>query len=538
MFQCSRSSLRPFVLCLAGLFWAPEAPAAPAPPPRLLVDTFSVSEIVATARQVPFGGTLRLEGVTLDGASEALALERFRVFSPDAEIVVHGEAGPRNRPVPNNRYFRGRVVGAPDSLALLTVLEAGMVRGMVWRDGTLYELGGETTGPADSSGSSGIDPRLASRAIDGPRATDDAFECAAGDLPAVTGAEDLQRTVMGSALGERAQASYYSARVAVETDWEFFQRFGNETDAMDYVADLVAYSSSIYDREIDTELYLSHVSLWNHSDDPWTQSSTSCALYEFGQYWNAHHGDVDRTIAHFMSGKNNGGGIAWLGVLCQGGFDVYLNNVCPDLSPRTDEYGGAYGYTGDMDTNFDPTNPSPVWDIVAVSHEIGHNFDSPHTHCYNGIGGSPEPVDECYGSEAGCYAGATSLPCPSGEAGCGTIMSYCHLLGGLSNISLTLGADDPWGTFPYRVPDRMRAHADAVAQGSTCLERITPCTDLTLENETVNKVETYEACGTVRAGNGFHVAEPDGDVTLMGERVILESGFIVESGARLTVDPE
>jgi len=40
-----------------------------------------------------------------------------------------------------------------------------------------------------------------------------------------------------------------------------------------------------------------------------------------------------------------------------------------------------------------------------------------HTHC--------EGLDQCYSGEAGCYSGPTSCP-----AGGGTLMSYCHLLGG------------------------------------------------------------------------------------------------------------
>jgi len=70
-------------------------------------------------------------------------------------------------------------------------------------------------------------------------------------------------------------------------------------------------------------------------------------------------------------------------------------------------------------------------DVLVVGHEIGHNFGSPHTHCY-----SP-PIDNCYNAESGCYSGATSCPAASTINGVpnvtGTLMSYCHLLGGCTS---------------------------------------------------------------------------------------------------------
>jgi hypothetical protein len=128
-----------------------------------------------------------------------------------------------------------------------------------------------------------------------------------------------------------------------------------------------------------------------------------------------------------------------------------------------------------MAGSFDINNPAAVWDIVVVTHEIGHNFNSPHTHCYSGISG-PDPIDECYNGQcgsSGCYCGSESLPagCPASGQGCGTIMSYCHTLGGgLSNMSLTLGTGHPYGVDPVRAPNRMSAHVQSVASSNpACL---------------------------------------------------------------------
>ncbi|HEY3122591.1 MAG TPA: M12 family metallo-peptidase, partial [Thermoanaerobaculia bacterium] len=110
------------------------------------------------------------------------------------------------------------------------------------------------------------------------------------------------------------------------------------------------------------------------------------------------------------SGKPVTGGIAWLGVLCASDFF------------QGGHWGGAYG-VDQVNGNY----PANLWDLISSAHEMGHNFGSPHTHCF-----SP-PIDMCYSGEAGCYSGPVVNPGPLG----GTIMSYCHLLqGGFANIDL------------------------------------------------------------------------------------------------------
>ena len=445
----------------------------------LAVVPFNSADLPAVARSVPVDGELRIEGVFVDegGAPTALVLRRFRVFTPDAKIIVHGEGGTETSlPAPDNAWFQGWMESRPDSTVLFTVRAGGGMRGLVASRGRYWVM---ACGP-DSGG-----PRvgLKLREIDaesefaGKIAN---WSCGVDELQQVSSALDslfLQNSQApdwtAEPLSRTSATVSHTARIAVETDFEFYSIFGNTTDATDYIGDIMGYGSILYSQEVDTSWEIELIHLYTTAADPWNQTSSVCALFEFGRYWNDNFSAVDRTLVHMMSGKSAGGGVAWVGVLCSGPFDYDHGGGC-SLSPQTDNYGGDYGFSGSMTGSFDIDNPAAVWDIVVVTHEIGHNFNSPHTHCYNGISG-PDPVDTCYSGQCsqGCYCGATSLPsgCPGSGQGCGTIMSYCHLLGGgLSNISLNLGTGHLYGVDPVRVPTRMSAHVQSVASSNpACL---------------------------------------------------------------------
>src|SRR5690606_19866260 len=64
--------------------------------------------------------------------------------------------------------------------------------------------------------------------------------------------------------------------------------------------------------------------------------------------------------------------------------------------------------------------PTYNWTVLVLTHELGHNIGSPHTHSCSWPGGA---IDDCYEVEGGCSPGPD--PGPAG----GTIMSYCHLSG-------------------------------------------------------------------------------------------------------------
>ena len=486
------------------------AGAASAPTPRVV--RFEAAALLEAARATPPAGRLTITGVPLgeEEAPATLAVERFEVFTPDARVVVHGAEGTIVQRPPANRYLRGRIEGEVDSRVYLSVLENGEVRGVATRRGEAWLIAGE---PAAMPGRAG--GALRAVAVDvGKIDIDLGFRCDQELLPPIPSRASRASTIPPAppafaVEGPEKALPTHTARVAIETDFEYYDLFDSVTAATNYAGDLIGFAAMVYWDETDTTLAISLVSLWTTAADPWTQASSSlCSLYQFGQYWNANHAGDSRTIAHFLSGRSTGGGVAWVGVLCAGAFSVDLDpddggpipRSCATLTPEVDAYGGAYGFTGSLSGTFQFAHPTVMRDIVAVSHEIGHNFNSPHTHCYAGIGGNPSPVDKCYTSENGgtgdtcngatgtwtlkpaCACGTASLPGPgaltggSNGAGNGTIMSYCHLVGGgFTNVAYTFGLTQTSGVAAARVPSRMASHVAGVASGNpACLAAQAP----------------------------------------------------------------
>ena len=399
----------------------------------------------------------------------SLDLQRIKVFADNAEVFIHSDDSILRRTLPNNIYFSGFIQGSKNNRIFLGFLENGTIRGiMETADGTKYKLS-----------------QLENNQFKLDKPDTDLFT---QNDSRYFNPKDFLELPESEAINQRTQATNqrgpnidYQLTIAIETDYEFYQIFNNINNEVNYITDLIAYLSSMYYSEINTFVLLGHVSVWTTANDPWDATQTDCALYEVGKYWNDNHGQIDRATTHFISGKNFGGGIAWKGVLCQNQFNVDTSAAGCGFAIANANYGGAYGVSGSLSGSFNPGNPQVVWDIVVVSHEIGHNFDSPHTHCYANIGGNANPVDECYNAEPNCFSGTEVLPGPQGQ-GSGTLMSYCHTLsGGLSNISLTLGKNHAYGVQPQRVTNVMRSHVETAAQNNPqCI--MPTANDLIFEN--------------------------------------------------------
>jgi len=281
------------LLCALALAAAIAATAAAAPPTL----QWSDPALAPLARAMPIGGELRIEGASLEpgGPPETLALERFRVFAPEARIVVHGDGAPLTLPPPAHAYFRGAVIGRDRSRVMLTLLEDGGLRGLI-ADGGRYWLATQGVDePRPTLQEVTNHPALAAGAR--------RFECGTDQLvrqSAETPPEPWTADALPDGLPSRQGASY-TVRLAVETDYEYYQLFGSSSAALTYAGDLFAHASTYYTTEVDSDFWISYVSLWTTASDPWTQTNSLCGLLEFARHWNYNLSSVTRTVAHFLS---------------------------------------------------------------------------------------------------------------------------------------------------------------------------------------------------------------------------------------------
>jgi len=381
------------------------------------------------------------EGRTVD-----LVLRRFEPFADGIRVEVVEASGSRTLALPDRVYFTGTVAGEGDSLVFLAA-GRDRVHGFVVSGGDVHPFG-----PDGHGGHRIYSVRDADPTVYPPPG-----DFCANDLHP----EEVALPAAVAALAEpappiAATTTLKRADVAIESDYELRAKFATDTDALNYLSSLAAAATAIYERDVAVRLNFSYIRLWATSADPWTATSTTAALDELRAYWNDPANNMaaiagPRTTVHFISGKSVQGGVAYVNVLCNASYGYGVSQV----------YGA-----------FDLSQPSQIWDVEVVTHELGHNFGSPHTHCY-----SP-PVDECYNQEAGCYSGPV-------VASRGTIMSYCHLLaGGLANIDLLFGSV---------VSDRIGQSVSA----ATCLATVgTTTTTTTAPTTTTTTVTTSTSTTT------------------------------------------
>jgi hypothetical protein len=349
-----------------------------------------------------------------------VVLTRHEVYAPGARVFVVDGRGEHEVPKSRLAFFSGTAEGDSDLRVFAAVdPDTRSVNGFSQTRDDLYELHPLSDLPA-----------LAKLAKAAGRARHlvalpEVFRAERGESPEFTCGQDgaplsfleerdrVQQMAEDGSVFASAISTLHTATVAVDTDNEFMSlKFAdNTTTATNYIASLIASMTVIYERDALVRLLQGTTYLRiSTAADPYNDTSSGNAsvskLQEFSNVWNTTYAGVTRAVAMMLSGKQSGGGasgIAWVNTLCSKYYGTSFSQVF--VSGTTPSSG----------------------DVLVVAHELGHNFGSPHTHCYS------TPIDNCFNTEGGCYSGTKSCPASQTINGVtsvtGTLMSYCHLSG-------------------------------------------------------------------------------------------------------------
>ncbi len=193
-----------------------------------------------------------------------------------------------------------------------------------------------------------------------------------------------------------------------ETDYDIYTAKQNNVDTVNnWIHRVFNQVQTLYAND-GISITLKTLFIWT-TTDPYTGTSTSGYLDQFGVYRTSFDGDLATLL-----GTKGGGGIAW------------INGLCNNQSKYKMAYCG-------ISTSY-ANVPNYSWTVEVITHEQGHVLGSRHTHdcVWNG---NNTKIDGC-----GDNAGYTSGSCanPGNPSGGGTIMSYCHLISGVG-INFNLG---------------------------------------------------------------------------------------------------
>ena len=336
------------------------------------------------------------------GAALELELERFDLLGADFSVTEM----PANRPftdLPEAVFYRGTVRDRPTSLAVLTVID-GAVSGLVSLPGESGELNLVRLDDTDAYlfyDDAEIEHKFS------------ALDCEVlepDDLPQPEPGKHTDKQVVDGCFG-----------IFLDIGQTIYAERGGTAQAVAFLEEAFAQVATLYANE-EISVTVSGAQVWT-SREPFYDD-----LNQYRAYRDANN--VDGSVAHYVH-RGGGGGVAYLSALCN------------------TRYG--YGLSG-IDNSYRAV-PNYSWTVFVLTHELGHNFGSPHTHdcAWNG---NDTPIDGCGSPYNGCGV-SNEIP----QNG-GTLMSYCHLTS--TGVNFTKG-------FGPQPGDRIRATAAAApCKGYDC----------------------------------------------------------------------
>ena len=351
-----------------------------------------VSATRTTTQDLP--DAIRLEIPT--GQRERIELELVRVeILTDDFTLLTNESDERPVDYTPGAYYRGIVAGDPYSVAAISIFDgevSGIIGDNVYGNRILGKIQDNARG----------EQHILYSEHDLLVLPD--FECGTEDSPLSAEDMDLMRQIASGDYVDNRDATN-CVRVYLELEYDLVTEKGGATGATNFITAVWNMVATLYQNEsINTEI--SQIFTWT-TPDSYPTNGTSNALTAFRTARPNYNGD----LAHLISrGAPSGGGVAWVNALCS-------------------NYGYAYSWINSSYAQI----PTYSWTVNVLTHEMGHNLGSSHTHAcvWNG---NNTPIDGCAPTYNPQYSEGCVGPVPNK----GTIMSYCHLLSNVG-IDLNLG---------------------------------------------------------------------------------------------------
>ncbi len=368
--------------------------------------------------------------------SYTLLLELNNEFLEGTNIKY--SSGNKAPSIKNNLYYWGMVEGKENSLVSLQITQRELMA-VISIDDKLFNLGKVSN--EDYYVFYQKDDLLNPPSVD--CFTDDLLNQFQGPNPG-----EVDRSMMDA---------NNCVNMYVEVDNSIFTDKGAST--VDYITGAFSQVALLYEQE-SINFGIQELVIWD-TNDPYTGPGSSDYLNQFrAAVGSTFNGD----LAHLV-GYGGGGGIAYVDVLCNPNF------------------GHAYSGINSSYSNV----PTYSWTVEVLTHEIGHNLGSSHTHScvWNGNGTQIDDCGNIYLANNGytpgsCYDSNNEILPNNG----GTIMSYCHLIGGVG-INFNNGFGQQPGDL---IRDRVYNATCLSACGDAC-EPGTACNDF--DDCTTN--DTYDA---------------------------------------------
>ncbi|GAA4397319.1 hypothetical protein GCM10023187_06610 [Nibrella viscosa] len=341
-----------------------------------------------------------------------LELARVDIATSDFAVGTRGNTPRENVNVDAGVHYRGIIKGNQNSLAAISVFR-NEVSGFVADESGNWVIGRMDNGSEDHI-------LYQEKDLIVPHS----FTCFAEDKSPVS--------EKGGRVGATSGIACKTVTVYFEADFKLYQDKGsNVTNVTDYVTGLFNQVATLYQNE-NIDIQISQLYIWTSTDPYATTTTTSDALNAFrGRIGSNFNGN----LAHLLTTRNLGGGIAYLDVLCN----------------------KSYAHGVSMIYNSYSAYPTYSWTVEVVTHELGHNVGSNHTQWCGWVkpDGTTGALDNCYTTEGGCAAG----PAPTNG---GTIMSYCHL------TSYGINFLNGFGAVPgAKIRDRVQNASCIISGGNT-----------------------------------------------------------------------